>query len=194
LGGLDIQAVTETQQARRAAIVELVADHLLKAGLAASSLRTLAAACHTSDRMLLYYFADKNDLMVSALRSITLRVGGILLAALPPDTDGDPEAELGLLAGILRGPAMRPYMRLWLELASRAAHGDEPYLTVSGQMADGFAAWIASRLSGPNETVRHAGAARLLATLDGLVILDAVGRSGLVAQALEPCARPPAGP
>jgi AcrR family transcriptional regulator len=186
--------MTETRESRRVAVLELVADHMLKAGLAGSSLRTLAAACHTSDRMLLYYFADKNDLIVSALQTITLRVGGILLAALPPVADGDPEAELALLAAILRGPAMRPYMRLWIELASRAAHGEEPYLTVSGQMADGFAAWIASRLSGPDDATRHAKAARLLATLDGLVILDAVGRSGLVAQALEPCANPAADP
>ena len=52
---------------RRAAILERIADHILANGLSASSLRPLAKAAGTSDRMLLYYFADKAEIITAAL-------------------------------------------------------------------------------------------------------------------------------
>ena len=48
---------------RREAAIERMADHVLSEGLAAGTLRPLAAAAGTSDRMLLYYFADKDELL-----------------------------------------------------------------------------------------------------------------------------------
>ena len=50
---------------RRTEIVERLADHVLAHGLSASSLRPLAKAAGTSDRMLLYYFADKSEMMTA---------------------------------------------------------------------------------------------------------------------------------
>ncbi len=68
--------MTDIHDSRRAALLDMIADHLLAAGLGKSSLRLLAAACRTSDRMLLYYFADKDSLMVAALQAISLRLNG----------------------------------------------------------------------------------------------------------------------
>jgi hypothetical protein len=82
---------------------------------------------------------------------------------------------LGEIRIAMRGPVLRPYMRLWLEIAAHAARDEPPYAQVAGIIADGFATWISSRLAAatPDE------AARLLATVEGLVVLDAVGRGGL---------------
>ncbi|NJN97376.1 MAG: TetR/AcrR family transcriptional regulator [Anaerolineales bacterium] len=66
---------TET---RRQLILNKIADHLLACGMKDSSLRQLAAAIGTSDRMLLHYFLDKEELMTAALNLVAARMIGIL--------------------------------------------------------------------------------------------------------------------
>jgi len=58
---------------RREELTEAAADYLLDHGLIGLSLRPLAAALGTSDRMLLYHFADKDDLVATVLRVSTDR-------------------------------------------------------------------------------------------------------------------------
>ena len=47
---------------RRGELLDRMAAHLLAHGLEGANLRPLARAAGTSDRMLLYYFADKEEL------------------------------------------------------------------------------------------------------------------------------------
>jgi AcrR family transcriptional regulator len=177
--------MTGASDTRRDQIREMIADHMLRHGLAACSLRTLAAACGTSDRMLLYYYTDKDALIVAALDTITHRLAMLLLTALPPQALPDAEDELALLAQVLRGKDVRPYMTLWLELVTLAARGVEPYCTVSGAIVDNFIAWVAGRLGG-EEATRPIRAARLIATLDGIVLLDLAGRPAISDLTLTP--------
>ena len=51
---------------RREELLEAATDHVLKEGLIGLTLRPLAAALGTSDRMLLYHF-DNRDALVSAV-------------------------------------------------------------------------------------------------------------------------------
>jgi hypothetical protein len=66
-------------------------------------------------------------------------------------------------------------MRLWLEIASRAARSEPLYSPVAGRIADGFAQWIAARL----DPASASDAALLLAAVEGIVVLDAAGRANL---------------
>lgn len=163
---------------RRAAALERVADHMLAHGLALSSVRALAEAAGTSDRMLFYYFADKDDIVVSALRTVSARLAAVLVGALPPGPRHPAPVVLAEFAAIMRGPAVRPYMRLWLELVTFAARGEEPYRTVAGAIADGFLAMIEARLDLPDQ------APRLIALLDGAALLDIMGREQVANAAL----------
>lgn len=152
-----------------------MADHLLAYGLEGASLRPLAAAAGTSDRMLLYYFADKDELLRETLAHVAARMSGLLEQA----GAGDPKPYAALLAevaGAIRTPAAQPYMHLWLDLAAAAARGREPHRSVAGGIADGFLAWLAQRLLVADEADREWQAALLLATVDGLALLDAVDR------------------
>ena len=54
---------------RREELTEAAADYVLDHGLIGLSLRPLAAALGTSDRMLLYHFADKDDLVATVFRA-----------------------------------------------------------------------------------------------------------------------------
>ena len=63
---------------RREMVLERMCDHVLVNGLASATLRPLAAAADTSDRMLLYYFDDKDDVMTAVLEHIAARMIGTL--------------------------------------------------------------------------------------------------------------------
>ena len=81
-------------------------------------------------------------------------------------------------------PALKPYMEVWLELVAASARGVEPHRTISGAIADGFIAWAAEHLVGEDADQRQAQAALFVATLDGLMLLDAAGRGDAAARAV----------
>lgn len=161
---------------RREAAIGRMADHLLREGLAGASLRPLAAAAGTSDRMLLYYFADKDELLSATLEHVASRLARLLDAAGQGRTPLPFPTLLAEVWASVRTPDLQPYMGLWLELAASAARGQEPQRAIAGRIADGFLKWAAERLHVTREADRAPQAALLLATIDGLVLLDAVGR------------------
>lgn len=163
---------------RREELVDRLADHLLEQGLEAASLRVLARAAGTSDRMLLYYFADKDALIAAVLAHIaerlTLQLGEI--AAPQPLA---PEALRAHLAPALLDDRFWPTMRLWLGIAARAAHGEPPYAQVGEQLGRGFLLWAAAQIDSA-DPMRDA--AKLLASVEGMVLLKSIGMAD-VAQA-----------
>lgn len=174
-------ASTSDQRPRRQALLDAMADHLLAHGLAGSPLRALGSAAGTSDRMLLYYFADRDALLTALLDHVTTRLHAMLATA---DAQSMPFATLlRLLWDQARTPALRPYLQLFLDLATAAGRGEEPHRTAAARIAGGFIDWTAARLD-PAEGVPAARAALLLATLDGLLLLDGAGRSEEAAAAL----------
>jgi AcrR family transcriptional regulator len=159
---------------RRAALLDRLADHVLAHGLIASSLRPLAKAAHTSDRMLLYYFADKAEIIAATLEVVAAR----MVAEMASKVAAKPltyHALLAHLSGALLTEAFWPYMRLWLEIASRAASGDPLYTRIGEQIGRGFLAWGAAQLEVANEPARAGEAARLLVAIEGSVLLKAIG-------------------
>jgi AcrR family transcriptional regulator len=169
---------------RRAAALEKIADHLLAEGLPGASLRALAAAAGTSDRMLLYYFADKDELLTAALLTVAARMAAQLEAICPLSPPRPWPALLLEIAPSLRTGALRPYMRLWLELAAGAAPGTQPQQQIARLITDGFLAWTAARIAAPREAARNQ-AALVLALVDGMALLDTTGDESIVASAIE---------
>lgn len=172
------------RETRRAEALDRIADHMLAHGLGPSSLRALGQTAGISDRMLLYYFADKDEIVLAALGTIATRLAAVL-AALAPEGRRMGEADaLRELAAICRSPDLRPFMRVWVELVSLAARGQQPFLAASGQIADYFIAWVAGRLDGEDATAHDVAATRMIAFIDGLVLLDFAGRAGAADRAV----------
>jgi AcrR family transcriptional regulator len=168
---------------KRQAIIERLADHLLAHGMKGASLRPLAAAAGMSDRMLLHYFADKQEILTATLTLVTARLVGMLESA---RTEQMPfQVLLPQLAGMLKDPNIRPYLRLWLELAALAAGEEEDYRAIARQICDIFLSWIASALKVDREEERIPMASLTLATMEGLVLLDALGCDSQITSALE---------
>ncbi|MEN0651796.1 MULTISPECIES: TetR/AcrR family transcriptional regulator [Hyphobacterium] len=162
-----------TAEDRRDALLDRLADHMLAFGIGASSLRALAKAAGTSDRMLLYYFRDKDELVAATLERIAARFSGAL-DAFAPAQPLPFDAMLKHLAPVLLDEAGWPYMRVWLEIASRSASGDKACRAAGEAIGRGFHTWGAAHLDSSTDR-REREAARLFAMLEGLVLLKALG-------------------
>jgi AcrR family transcriptional regulator len=175
--------MTTIRDDRREAAIERMADHLLKEGLAGASLRPLAAAAGTSDRMLLYYFADKDEILAVTLERIAGRFAALLDGALPADHRMPPAVLMRIVWAASQDPGVKPFMRLWLDLVAGAA-GDRPaHKAVARTIATFFRDWLVARLDLP-EAERPAEAARWLGLFEGLVVLEAAGCGDLVEAAI----------
>ena len=161
------------EQAKRTALIGQLADHVLAQGLGGASLRPLAAAVGTSDRMLLYYFSDKAALIGAVLDEIAARMTALLDEAAPPAPLPRPALQAALMP-LLRDPAVWPFMQVWLEMASLAARGDPDCARVGERIARGFVAWGVRQLD-VAEGEREAEAVRLLLTIEGAVLLTSLG-------------------
>ncbi len=162
---------------RRAEILERLADHVMAHGLSASSLRPLAKAAGTSDRMLLYYFSDKAVMMTAILSVIAMRIMAAMEARKAPAPMPAEQLQPIMLEAIV-DDEMWPFMRVWLEIASLAANGDAFYRTVGEQLGRGFLTWGAAQIDAPSEAERHSQAARLLLMSEGMVVLKSIGLDG----------------
>jgi AcrR family transcriptional regulator len=168
--------------ARRAAIIERLADHVLQHGLIAASLRPLAKAAGTSDRMLLYYFSDKAEIIGATLQHIAARMTGILVErAAPVPLPLEPLTRH--LTAMVLDQQLWPYMCVWLELASRAGRGDPLYVPIASAIGAGFLAWGEAQLDSANPEVRAREAAQLLIRVEGAVMIKAIGMEAAVVRA-----------
>ncbi len=168
---------------RRAAIVERLADHVLAHGLVAASLRPLAKAAGTSDRMLLYYFSDKDEIIAATLQRIAERMESVLSerTAREPLPLGELITQI---SSVVLNDQFWPYMCVWLELASRAGRGDPLYGPIAMQIGSGFLAWGEAQLASPDAAARARDAARLLVTIEGMVLVKALGMGETVERSL----------
>lgn len=155
---------------RRADLLDRMADFVLSQGLAAASLRPLAQAAGISDRMLLYYFKDKSEVITAILTLVSQR----LKAALDTRTT-TPPLPLGRLRGrvvrLVLDEAFWPYMCLRVEIAAQAARGDALCRKVGEDLGRIVLDWITPQL----DSTDQAEALRLLMQVDGTVLLKMAG-------------------
>ena len=169
---------------RRNAAIERMADHLLLEGLGAATLRPLAAAAGTSDRMLLYYFTDREEIVSATLHRIAERMLAQLNQAVPPGIPRPLHVLLAEVRAVLSSSSIKPFMNVWLDLAAGAARRFQPHRRIAGEIADGFLAWIMSRLQPEAGSDQAASAALFMALVEGLYILENLGRPSIANSAV----------
>jgi AcrR family transcriptional regulator len=147
---------------RREELAEAATDYALEHGLIGLSLRPLAQALGTSDRMLLYHFDDKDDLVATILRT-TVGRSAQGLRELPEPRDLR-SAVLELWRVVSTGRQER-CQRLYVEAAALGLFGREPYATT---VRETNAEWV-SAVSGHFERAGLGRAAARQAT----VLVDA---------------------
>ncbi len=123
---------------RRDQLLSAATDHVLEHGLIGLSLRPLAAALGTSDRMLLYHFAGKDDLVAAVLNESNDRAVQ-LVRALPGQSSV--RGEVVALWRASTSTDLDRCQRLYVEAAALGLFGREPYASV---VRRANAAWIAA--------------------------------------------------
>jgi AcrR family transcriptional regulator len=181
-----VVSIRETQRARA---VEAIGAHLLAKGLAETSLRQLAAAAGVSDRMLLYYFTDKADLLAAAMARIATDSAVQLAKAIPEGAALTAGQLIGEAVRVTSAPAMKPFMRLWIEVVAAAARGEAPFPGIANQITQAFLGWIEARLGSTPPQERAAAAAMILAVVDGMALVEVCSGASLTAQAADYAAR-----
>ena len=131
---------------KQAAFAASVAGYLLEQGLSEAGIRSLAKAAGTSDRMLIYYFGSKDELIRQASKLI---VDG-LAAQLDSILGSARRSRSRLLEELTvagSDPAFSPVMQLWFEVVGFAGRDIKPYRQIAHELADEFIDWIANHLT-----------------------------------------------
>jgi len=126
-----------------------------------------------SDRMVVYYFPTKDDLVTEVLLLVGARMMEVLAQAF---TEPAPD-HLALARTawpILARPAIDPWFALFFEANGMAAAGREPYTTLVPLLVDGWVAWVGEYLTG-TRVRRRDEAEAVVALLDGLLLLRQLG-------------------
>ncbi|HEY3951201.1 hypothetical protein [Phenylobacterium sp.] len=179
-----------SSDAKRSLWTAQLADFALESGLGGLVLRSAADRLGTSDRMLLYHFKTKSDLVAAVLDNISERQIALL---------GAPDPVERLAPGVLLSRAWRvvrdvrfvPFMRIWTEATVRGTRGEEPYRELARRTTGRWLTWIESRLDLPPGAPRREAAAAILALLEGATLLEmsqpgsATGIERLMAAALD---------
>ena len=169
-------------------------------GLSQLTFGRLAKRLGISDRVVVYYFPTKDDLV----KEVLLALGARLEAALATTTTTPASDHRQLVRTawpLLARPEVDPIFALFFEAAGLAAAGRDPYRSVAPHLVNGWIAWAADRIDGTPARRRNEAAAAI-ATIDGLLILrqlagpDTANRAANAIGRAEPSrlASPPAGP
>lgn len=111
---------------RREELLDRVTDHVLAHGLIGLTLRPLAAAIGTSDRMLIYHFGSRDALVSEVVAHATARAT-VAVEALPAAPSV--RAAVNSLWIAYREDPLHGCLTLYCQAAASGLIGEEPYLS-----------------------------------------------------------------
>ena len=169
----------------RETLLPKLAAHVLEHGLGGASLRPLAKAAGTSDRMLIYHFGNKEQLVADLLEYIAGVYSAALDMAMGSERPATRQECFDRILQLGQQPTMQNFLVLWWEIVAGSARGVPGYREAADAMMTKQLAWLEGQM--PDGDPDPAGGARLIMTLlEGSLMLDTVGhgetaRQGLVA-------------
>lgn len=178
----------QTNKLSRETLLPPLAAHVMQHGLGGASLRPLAKAAGTSDRMLIYHFGNKETLISDLLEYIASMYSAALDAAMGSERSQTRSQLADRILEQSDQPAMQTFFVLWWEIVAGAARGLPGYKQAADQMMTRQLAWLEAQM--PEDDPDPEGGARYLMTfIEGTLMLrtvghDATAREGLLASDL----------
>ena len=162
----------------RDTLLPMLAAHVMEHGLADASLRPLARAAGTSDRMLIYHFGNKDGLVEALLEYLAGMFAAALDTAFPQDRAPSRRACAQKVYEITGRPEFAPFFRVWWDIVSGCSNGNDAYLDAAGAMMDVLLEWVVDHLPA-DDPDPVAGARAVMTFIEGAQMLRAVGRGDI---------------
>ena len=137
---------------RREELLDQVAAHVLEHGLIGLTLRPLAAAIGTSDRMLIYHFGSRDELVSDVVSSVT---EGAIAAVEAMPAAPSVRSAVNRLWDAYCGEPLGPCLTLYCQAAATGLIGEEPYLTAARATNAQWAAALGDYLRRSGAPVRR---------------------------------------
>ncbi len=171
-------------EAIRAQHLRRMGSHVLAHGLNTASLRPLAQAAGTSDRMLIYHFKSKESLISELLGFLANDLQDKLDGAMPSRRARTRTGYVKTIIALLRREPFNRYMRVWFDIVSAASQGSEAHRAIGRKMIAGYLSWLEKRLPA-GDPDPAASLAVIFTIIEGVLVMDAVGQSELADRAVE---------
>lgn len=138
-------------------------------GLSQLTFGRLAKRLGISDRIVVYYFPTKNDLISEVILAMGLQLQGELAPAFPAAATGHREL-VAAAWPILATDEVDRTFALFFEANGLAAVGREPYVDLVPALVAAWIEWVATHIEGEPD-VRLAEAETAIAVIDGLLLV-----------------------
>lgn len=138
-------------------------------GLSRLTFGRLAKRLGISDRIVVYYFPTKDDLVTEVVMAMGLQLQERLAAAFT-EPARDHRDLVASAWPVLTTPEADPVFALFFEANGLAAVGREPYRSLVPAVVTAWIDWLSSFVEGPDER-RRREAETAIALVDGLLLL-----------------------
>lgn len=139
-------------------------------GLAELTFAKVAAGLGISDRMVVYYFPTKLDLVAGVATRLGAELQQLLAKAFG-DERRSPDDLLALAWPVLASRRGDRVFALFFEMIGFASAGQEPYPQMVRSLMEAWRDWLAERVVGERTDVRRRRALSVMARIDGLLMI-----------------------
>lgn len=153
----------------KAEILEGALSAALDDGLSQLTFGRLAKRLGVSDRVVVYYFPTKDDLISEVIIAMGLQLQETLAEAFVAPVAGHLEL-MATVWSVVATPEADRVFALFFEANGLAAVGRDPYRTLVPSLVEGWIGWAAEFIDGPLDR-RRVEAETAIALIDGLLLL-----------------------
>ena len=157
-------------------LLPLLAGHVLAHGMGGASLRPMAKSAGTSDRMLLYHFGSKEQLLAELLQFLADAYSAALDTNFRTEPVRDRHDCIKRISDHMAQPATAPFMALWWEIVAGCARGQKGYQDAASAMMDRLLEWLVDHMPA-DDPDPQAGARYVLTVIEGAQMLKTIGLS-----------------
>lgn len=157
----------------REGILVAAVDLAIETGIGSVSFGRVASRLGISDRMVVYYFPTKADLITAVAVQLGGRLQGLLERAFGPEPLDVDELQRRAWP-VLASSSSDAVFRAFFEMIGLAMAGTAPYNELAPALLQGWIDWLATRIVGDTDAERRRRAAGVVARMDGLLLVRTV--------------------